>query len=97
MKANEKFKKLCNNYAQNQGRAAVVVSFAKSCQKFAMDMELRYCKMPEDRVANRITEHIAENNIYKIRTYMAQMEKYLKEIEETFICIKEDSTDEKNP
>lgn len=97
MKVNEKFDKLCNNYAKNQGRAAALGSIMKSCQHYAMDMELRYGRMPEDRVANRVTEHIAETSIYKIRMYMAQMEGYLKDIEETFICGKEETTNEENP
>ena len=94
MKVNEKFEKLCNNYAKNQGRAAALGSIMKSCQNYAMDMELRYGRMPNE---NRITEHIAEGSIYKIRMYMTQMEEYLKAIEETFICGKEDAPDEKDP
>lgn len=86
MKASEKFEKLCNNYAKNQGRAAALGSIMKSCQNYAMDMELRYGRIPNE---NRITEHIAETSIYKIRMYMTQMEEYLKAIEETFICEKE--------
>lgn len=94
MKVNEKFEKLCNNYAKNQGRAAALGSIMKSCQNYAMDMELRYGRMPNE---NRITEHIAEGSIYKIRMYMTQMEEYLKAIEETFICGKEETTNEENP
>ena len=94
MKVNEKFEKLCNNYAKNQGRAAALGSIAKSCQNYAMDMELRYGRMPNE---NMVTEHIAETSIYKIRMYIAQMEGYLKDIEETFICGKEENTNEENP
>ena len=94
MKANEKFEKLCANYAKNQGRAAALGSIMKSCQNYAMDMELRYGRIPNE---NGVTEHIAEISIYKIRMYMAQMEEYLKSIEETFICGKEEMTNEENP
>lgn len=89
MKVNETLENLYSNYAKNQGRAAALLSIAKSCEHCAMDMELRYNRMPDDRVFNKITERIAKDSIYKIRMHMTQMEEYLKAIEETFICEKE--------
>ena len=97
MKSKEKFEKLCDNYIKNQSRAAALRSIFNSCGERAANIGLEYGKWPTTNpVSNRVTEHTVENEIYKIRMYLSQAEDFIKNIEDTFICGKEDALNEED-